>query len=534
MFFLQSDDESSSISHTSDAGSPYKHGIMTRLSVQADKSPLNDNLFKTPPPRPKNQKKTQVDSAISLRTRSKLPLNDTQLEDLERQLVPPDITPDMYDWGTQTDNEDYLAFLKDFLNPGQNQNDANDDDDPEYNVMEDDEDLHDKEELRRDRAVKVPKKELTQLIAELFENGGILSGDDMDDDLETLTGITPLINDSGYTDGRLGDTSMNTTADVQNNTSIVSPTTADSSLNVTNPASTSLGAGVSSIQLQTPQKSSQAAATPAANFVTQVVNQVNDNLAVAGSSSSQVSVIKAKAEETAATVTVGDTSTEAVVEENIIEVLEFQDEELKLLQHQLRQHLQLLTQSFVLTVTSEDPCLKRIAKSAKMMVVEVKNFSRMNGPQSNFSVCNLDSAWNIVNLWPHKFLQQSPIKKKILEEKYISDSLESDGAVGMKGALFPRHVVKVIAENPAFLYNNLLPERYNQKNMEHRCTFSHSEDALLVGAIEELKDRQMTVNKMAAIISQVLLVAHQPGQLFHRIRNLKKPAFQRNPSIKVK
>lgn len=517
---------------------------MTRLSVQADKSPLSDNLFKTPPPRPKNLKKTQVDSAISRRTRSKLPLNDTQLEDLERQLVPPDITPDMYDWGTQTDNEDYLAFLKDFLNPGQNQNDANDDDDPEYNVMEDDEDLHDKEELRRDRAVKVPKKELTQLIAELFENGGILSGDDMDDDLETLTGITPLINDSGYTDGRLGDSSINTTVDVQNSTSILSVATADSSLNVTNPptpAGTSLNTtGVPSIQLQTPQKSGQIGIA-AANLVTQAVNQANDNLA--GGSSSQVSVIKAKADEMAVAETVdlsavmpgpGPADPEPATEDNVIEVPEFRDCDLKLLQHQLRQHLQLLTQSYVLTVSSEDPCLKSIAKSAKMMVVEVKNFSRMNGPQSNFSVCNVDSAWNIVNFWPHKFLQQSPIKKKILEEKYISDScVINDAALGMKGALFPRHVVKVIAENPAFLYNRLLPERYNQKNMEHRCTFSYSEDALLVGALEEFKDRQMTVNQMAAIISQVLLVAHPPGQLFHRIRNLKKTAFQRHPSIKV-
>ena len=104
-------------------------------------------------------------------------MNDTTIEHLEDQFIPPDITKDMYDWhlGAESENEDYLAFLKSYWRPSElldNSKHVEDEEeaDPEYNVMEDeDDDRHDREELRDDRAVKIPKKELTELVAELFD-----------------------------------------------------------------------------------------------------------------------------------------------------------------------------------------------------------------------------------------------------------------------------------------------------------------------------------------------------------------------------
>jgi len=118
-----------------------------------------------------------------MRTRSKLPLTDKALEELEMQLIPPDITSDMYDWGA-SDNEDYLDFLKGFLSAPSKVMENNDDDDvadPEYNIMEDEEEVNDKEELRMDRAVKVTKKELNELVAELYEECHLSSGDEVND-----------------------------------------------------------------------------------------------------------------------------------------------------------------------------------------------------------------------------------------------------------------------------------------------------------------------------------------------------------------
>lgn len=52
---------------------------------------------------------------IGQRTRSKLPMTDTPLEVIEQAFVPPDITIDMYE--TECDNEDWLNFIKRFVQP---------------------------------------------------------------------------------------------------------------------------------------------------------------------------------------------------------------------------------------------------------------------------------------------------------------------------------------------------------------------------------------------------------------------------------
>lgn len=78
---------------------------------------------------------------IALRTRSKLSLSDTPLEVIEESLIPPDITTDMYD--LECDDEDWKDFLKEFTRPldeamhGTQEDD--DEADPEYNVLADEE-----------------------------------------------------------------------------------------------------------------------------------------------------------------------------------------------------------------------------------------------------------------------------------------------------------------------------------------------------------------------------------------------------------
>ena len=49
------------------------------------------------------------DITIALRTRSKMPLDDTPLDIIEANFVAPDITADLYD--TCCDNQDWLDFL---------------------------------------------------------------------------------------------------------------------------------------------------------------------------------------------------------------------------------------------------------------------------------------------------------------------------------------------------------------------------------------------------------------------------------------
>ncbi|XP_076751273.1 gon-4 like protein muscle wasted [Xylocopa sonorina] len=111
------------------------------------------------------------EESIGQRTRSKFSLSETPLEQIEQAFIPPDITTDMYDWDCEVD-EDWDNFLKEFTRPLTQEPTAEDDPeaDPEYNILEDEEtEFLDKEELRADKAVKITRKELNNLIAELFE-----------------------------------------------------------------------------------------------------------------------------------------------------------------------------------------------------------------------------------------------------------------------------------------------------------------------------------------------------------------------------
>lgn len=55
------------------------------------------------------------DSLIAFRTRSKMPLKDVPLGQLEAELQAPDITPDMYDPNT-ADDEDWKQWLGGLIN----------------------------------------------------------------------------------------------------------------------------------------------------------------------------------------------------------------------------------------------------------------------------------------------------------------------------------------------------------------------------------------------------------------------------------
>lgn len=127
-------------------------------------------MFKIP--LSKSEAEVIEDANIAKRTRSKLCLTSTSLEQIEEAFIPPDITTDMYDM--DCDNDDWMDFLKKFTRPldeiVKSTEQEDEEQDPEYNILADEElDEVDKEELRMDKAVKISKRELNNLIAELFE-----------------------------------------------------------------------------------------------------------------------------------------------------------------------------------------------------------------------------------------------------------------------------------------------------------------------------------------------------------------------------
>ncbi|XP_053302865.1 GON-4-like protein [Pleuronectes platessa] len=104
---------------------------------------------------------------MAYRTRSKRPLRDVPLGQLEAELRAPDITPDMYDSSSAHKDRDWTDWLRGLMTSDM-ENEEDDEDDPEYNFLAD-VDEPDREDYRDDKAVRITKKEVNELMEELFE-----------------------------------------------------------------------------------------------------------------------------------------------------------------------------------------------------------------------------------------------------------------------------------------------------------------------------------------------------------------------------
>ncbi|XP_072531952.1 GON-4-like protein isoform X2 [Salminus brasiliensis] len=109
------------------------------------------------------------DSLMAFRTRSKRPLRDVPLGRLEAELRAPDITPDMYEPGSATEDREWTRWLQGLMSSDvENEEEGDDEDDPEYNFLADI-DEPDVEDYRNDKAVRITKKEVNDLMEELFD-----------------------------------------------------------------------------------------------------------------------------------------------------------------------------------------------------------------------------------------------------------------------------------------------------------------------------------------------------------------------------
>ena len=257
------------------------------------------------------------------------------MEALEKQLIPPDITTDMYDWN-ESDNEDYLNFLKGFMSSVEPTTvEANDDEeaDPEYNVMEDEEDVHDQEELRMDRAVKVSKKELNELISELFDNYQLSSGDEFED---ISSSVAPAKKQSV-------ESSKLTTVPVRlSPTKPITPTPSWNMKEKEDSAEDEKSENIdtrTTVPLEPPihiksNELDHRPLTPPGNYLTPSQSQ---NIYMEPSQSPL-----------------------------------FNEARYKTLQHQMQQHVQLLTQSYVLSAQVEQPLFVKVAHTSKSLLVSIK------------------------------------------------------------------------------------------------------------------------------------------------------------------
>lgn len=154
---------------------PAESSFLERLNAveeELDSSPTytyNQSLNRKAADDDEDDEDKECSSGLAYRTRSKLRLVNVPLGQLEAELLAPDITADMYDQSTTQQEEDrhWTLWLQGLMDPD-NEEDADDDDDPEYNFL-DDQDEPDMEDYRTDRAVQITKKEVNALLEELFD-----------------------------------------------------------------------------------------------------------------------------------------------------------------------------------------------------------------------------------------------------------------------------------------------------------------------------------------------------------------------------
>ncbi|XP_001367046.1 GON-4-like protein isoform X1 [Monodelphis domestica] len=384
------------------------------------------------------------DSLIAFRTRSKMPLKDVPLGQLEAELKAPDITPDMYDPNT-ADDEDWKMWLGGLMNDDvENEDEADDDDDPEYNFLED-LDEPDTEDFRNDRAVRITKKEVNELMEELFEP--------FQDEMGFST-----IEDKG-------------------------PKKEDS---VTE----------SRPSFNTPQ---------ALRFEEPLANLLNEQHRTVKELLEQLRMKKSSTKQQPEAERPKPQSDKAQ------QTLILDASQRKRLQQQMQQHVQLLTQIYLLS--SANPSLSSEANTTKMFLRELGTFAQSSvvlhhqfNPkfQTMFQPCNLKGAMQLIeDFHSHIHIDWSPrknVKKSASEFPCL-----------------PKQVAWILATSKVFMYPELLPIcSLKAKNPRDKIFFTKAEDNLLALGLKHFEGTEFP----KPLISKYLLTAKSAHQLTVRIKNL--------------
>ncbi|XP_053330311.1 GON-4-like protein [Spea bombifrons] len=400
---------------------------------------------------------TLDDSLIAFRTRSKRPLKDVPIGQLEAALKAPDITPDMYDPNT-ADDEDWKMWLRSLMEDDLgNEDEADDDDDPEYNIL-DDLDEPDTEDLRNDRAVRITKKEVNNLMEELFET------------FQDEVGFSHVEEDGPEDEDSNSDTPPD---------------------------------------FNTPQ--AMRFQEPLANLLNQHHRTVKAQLEFLRMRKSMWKPAGQEESEKGKSPQVQAAEEKHPAETKAAPVLGLNAEQKRRLQQQMQQHVQLLTQMHLLAC--RNPGLSAEAENARVFLIELSSFAetsvlsyRPANPdfQSMFQAWNLKKALQLLCSFHSRVPESSEPPKVLRKNASEIIGLSSD-------------VAWIVATRPLFMYPELLPVcGLKATGPRDRVFFTKAEDSLLVLGLKHFEGTEFT----KPLISKYLVVAKTAQQLTARVRNL--------------
>ncbi|XP_047031088.1 uncharacterized protein LOC124638233 isoform X1 [Helicoverpa zea] len=414
----------------------------------------------------------EEEATIALRTRSKLSLSSTSIEHIESTFVPPDDIP-------MPDVDDlWNEFLNECLNPASTSKNEDDDEaDPEYNVAADP-DAHDEdEEALGNSIIKISKKELNDLVTELFNIMPEAAADEAEADSLANSVLTDNSRQevSTHWEGK-----QEVLSDEENGPRTTQKLSDRITFEKTNYSRVSVGKSE-------PQESD----TP----VTREGKTVDKPQKIAPKKSS---VVKVFVEEQEAPTPASLDGAPPLIQKHVkpaqnsteYVLIEVQDaacvlpEQVLLLQQQLRQHVQLATGCFL------QLCVHPVHWSFAHKYKEyIETFCKIvaDNPQSVANVCNLQPAMELITTWQDTVSADTPENQAMIQfiqketdrcnRRYVHKNLY----VGE----FHETFLKVVANSAVFLYPYLLPAMPFRGDHPRRFCYLYSEDQLIALGMDE-------------------------------------------------
>ncbi|GFO46305.1 Gon-4 protein [Plakobranchus ocellatus] len=389
-------------------------------------------------------------NTIALRTRSKLPLLSTSITDIENAFVAPDITPDMYYTNDDAEWNQFLSTL--YKQP----DDAGTDDDgeandPEFDYLAEAElEEEDVDDFQFNKPTKITKKELSSLMDEL--------SDLFEDEILPLQTLTSIQNPQSQ--------AVQQPSSLSNNQGQVfkTPLAPRSSLYHRKQEATPL----EYLDLQTQD----------------IVQIPQENMNAA-----------------------------ELVQQAESESF-FSSYQIELVKDQMRKHIQLLAQSFVMFQPNSHEAGPKAEPEFLLNELECLSQRSIVGSASLFNVCNLNPALD--------FIRNTDVRSDMETVDESSEDKSSRTHFRVTAAQ-----KKAMYESPAFIYPHLLPSLKSMREHQKHIPFLPSEDNLIALGLEQFRDcRNVKVSKL---IQTYLVYRKQERRIKYRINWLTRPDAKNNP-----
>ncbi|CAH2042597.1 unnamed protein product, partial [Iphiclides podalirius] len=457
---LPSDDDHT-LESCSDVDSMPPTPATPRRQTATSPGVIKDGPFKVPQEvaTPTRRRPTSQERAtIALRTRSKLSLSATPIEHIEGSFVPPDDVP-------APDAEDpvWNEFLEGCLNPAHSARNEDDDDaDPEYNVAADP-DANDEDEALENNIIRISKKELNDLVTELFS---IMPEATVEDELAADL-ANKVLSENNTENNAVLENTQEPMSDEEDTSNVQRTRSKNVQQKPTNAE-------------KEPRKKPKQQKKP-------TTKKVNSRRGVRargeerdGSESPPPPPVLRAMSDSSRT----ELSPEPPLVVHLTDVPELLPEQILILQQQLRQHIQLSASNFLQLFAHPD--YWNFAHKYKEYLTVLNDLAKAK-PNSVANVCNLKPALDLIASWESSTSEPTPENNEMVEfvKKQMERSRNRTAQKNLYVGDFHNTLMDVVANSTVFLYPYLLPAMPFRDEPGRRFRFLRVEDQLIAHGLDE-------------------------------------------------